>query len=461
MSPPPMLRRRLIRGVQGQVAAHAARVFAQVASVSVLLASWGLHRYGDWVILSALPTWLAFSDIGFTGAATNEMTMAAGRDDHGRAREVFQAVSGLLLVILLGLAAALPLLVLALPMAQLLNLSTLSDTTAGWALVALGLDALFTVYAGLLYGAFASSGRYGEGSMLMAMTMLGEFGALALAALLGADPALAAVAMCAAQAAGTGVMYVLMRRRVPWLWAGRPRVRRAVLEPLLPAAVAAGAIPAALAVNIQGTVLLVGLSLGPASAAIFSTLRTMSRAVIQVVASVAAIVTPEISRAYAAGNSALLRTIHRRSCQIALWLALVLVAGLGVAGRPVLHLWTSGTIKPDAALLALFLAATVVDALWYTSLAVLYATNRHQRAAVAFTLVSLISLPVAYVSTKAWGLHGVALTLLAADLIMLVPVLRQSLPAAHDRLADWLSDVLVPPVWLGALGRGRARSRPA
>lgn len=457
MSRLPTLRERLLRGAQAQVVAHAARVVAQVASVSVLIASWGLQRYGDWLLLSAIPTYLAFSDVGFTGAATNEMTMAAGRGDHERARVVFQAVSTALIAVLALLAIALPLIALLVPLAHLFNLSAMSEPAAGGTFVALGFDALLTVYAGLLYGGFASGGYYGEGALLMALTMLAEFGTLAVIALTGGDAPLGATGMVLAQLAGTVAMYVWMRRRVPWLRLGRPAGMRAVLRPLLSPALAAGALPGALAVNIQGMVLVIGLGGSPGAAAVFATLRTMSRAVIQVVSSVQSVVAPEISRSFAAGDAALLRTIHRRGCQIAVWMSAAMVAGLAMLGGPILHIWTSGKVATSGLLLYLFLTATVIDSLWYTSLAVLYATNRHQRVAVYYTLASLLSLPLAYGLLVVWGLDGAAFSLLGLELFMLFPVLRQSLPAAHDRLRDWLYVVVRPPLTPAMLARLRSR----
>jgi O-antigen/teichoic acid export membrane protein len=449
----PTRRQRVISGARGQLATHAVRVIAQVASVSVLIASWGLHRYGDWLILSAAPTYLAFSDIGFTGAATNDMTMAAGRGDHARARVVFVAVSRAMLVVLVVLAIVLPVAAAVLPLRQILNLGTVSNATAGWTVTALGFDALVTVYSGLLYGGFAAAGRYGDGALLMALTMLGEFGALAVVALLGGGPAAGATAMLAAEIVGTVVMFGLLRRSVPWLRGGSATRSRAVLRELLRPALAAGAIPGALMLNIQGMVLIIGLTLGPASVAVFATLRTVSRAVIQVIASVAAIAGPEISRAFAAGEPDELRVLHRRSCQVALWSTVALVVLLGFAGGPLLHVWTSGKVGPSGMLLDLILASTVVDALWYTSLTVLYATNRHARAAAYYTVVSIFSLPLAALLMRPWGLDGAAASLLIADAVMLVPVLRQALPAAHDGLGQWLGAIVRPPRWVLAGGR--------
>jgi O-antigen/teichoic acid export membrane protein len=134
-----------------------------------------------------------------------------------------------------------------------------------------------------------------------------------------------------------------------------------------------------------------------------------------------------------------------------------MVAGLAVLGAPILHVWTSGKVDTSGLLLYLFLAATVIDALWYTSLAVLYATNRHQRVAVYYSLASVLSLPLAYLLFKAWGLEGAALSLLLLEVFMLFPVLHQSLPAAHDRARAWLGVILQPPLTPAMLARLRAR----
>jgi O-antigen/teichoic acid export membrane protein len=173
----------------------------------------------------------------------------------------------------------------------------------------------------------------------------------------------------------------------------------------------------------------------------------MSRAVIQLVSSVQSVVIPEIGRAFAAGEARLLRTLHRQGCQVAFWLSLSMVALLALFAGPVLHVWTSGKVGRSGLLLYLFLVATVVDSLWYTSLAVLYATNRHQRVAVYYMVTSLLSLPLAYALLEIWGLSGAAVALLAAEVFMLFPVLHQSLPAAQDGLRTWLRAVVRPPRW--------------
>jgi O-antigen/teichoic acid export membrane protein len=455
------LRRRLLRGAQAQLFQHVVRVVIQLGTVSVLVTSWGLHRYGDWVILSAIPIYLAFSDIGFTGAAMNEMMMAVGRRDHHVALEVFRSVSLVLTVLFAALALILPVIVVVVPVSTVLNLSTLSNGQAGWIVTVLGVDSLLTTYAGLFYGGFAAVGRYGEGGMIATAILLAEFSALAGVALAGGSPVPSATAMFVAQLIGTVGMYFAMRRRAPWLSFGKPDRIRPNLKRLFTPALASGAFPGALILNIQVMVLVIGLALGPASAAVFSTLRTLSRGVVQIMSSIFAVVTPEISRAFGERDLDFLRVVHRRACQLAIWLGAILVVAVALLGGPIMHVWTSGRIGTGGLLIYILLAGAAVDSVWYSSFGMLYATNRHQRVVLYFSVASILCLPVAYGLIQAWGLDGAACALLGVEVSMLFPVLRRALPIAHDSARSWASFVLRPPISRGVLLRLRRQGGEA
>ncbi|MGI8557691.1 MAG: lipopolysaccharide biosynthesis protein [Solirubrobacteraceae bacterium] len=447
----------MTRGAQAQAFGHIVRVVIQLAGVPIFISVWGLHLYGEWLILTAVPSYLAFSDIGFVSAAGNEMIMSIGRNDREHALSIFQAVSLVVAAVVMGLLILLPAAASVAPLTTWLKLTVIHESAAGWIVLALSLDAMLALFASLLYGGYACEGRYGEGAFAIAAISLVEFAALALAVILGGGPGLAAGAMFAGRAVGTLAMLVGLRRHAPWLRFGVPHRPRSVLRGLLSPALAAGAFPVGFALNLQGMVILVGTVAGPANAAIFSTLRTVSRAVTQVLASVSSVVSPEVSKAFGEGDLALVRMIHRRGCQVAVWLAGSAVLVLGIFGGPILLFWTSGKVGSEGALLYLFLMTAAVDAFWYTSFAILFATNRHQRVAVHYVLANVLSLPVAFALLKLWGLSGAASALVLLELYMLFVVLRQALPAAGDSVLGLAAFIRVPPVYL--LGR-LARLRP-
>ena len=97
----------------------------------------------------------------------------------------------------------------------------------------------------------------------------------------------------------------------------------------------------------------------------------------------------------------------------------------------------------------LLLAGVLVNGIWYTALMVPYATNRHGRIAVSYTLIyGAAALGLAYLGAIALGLIGVALALLLAEIVMAVIVLRASLTMVDMSMSKWVKAVLPPPRWI-------------
>src|ERR1700720_4111593 len=63
----------------------------QLGSVPILLHVWGVARYGDWLLLSAIPSYLTLTDLGFGDASGSEMSMRVAANDRKRALETFQS----------------------------------------------------------------------------------------------------------------------------------------------------------------------------------------------------------------------------------------------------------------------------------------------------------------------------------------------------------------------------------
>jgi O-antigen/teichoic acid export membrane protein len=445
MTAGPNRRERLIRGAQGQLASHVARVIVQVGTVSALTAAWGLDLYGDWLILAAIPVWITFSETGLFAAASNDMIMRVARDDKEGALEVFRATSVCIAVLTVGVAILLVAFATLAPLVTLFNLSTMNESSASWVLITLGMSSWVASYANVLYGGFASAGRQGEGAFLSAAVLVAEFSALGGVAIAGGSVALASSAMLLTQIGATTAMYRLMRRRAPWLSLGRATAARKTMRALLSPTLASAAFPAAFALNVQGMVILVGIVLGPASAAVFSILRTMSRIVIQLLASIFAVVSPELSRAFAESDADTLRKLNRQACQAAVWLAAPVILILAVFGGDIVHVWTAGKVDTGGLLLYLFLAIAAIDSLWFTNLAVVFARNEHQRLAIYYIVASALNFPIALILLNVWGIDGGAASLVLVELFMLVVVLREALPAAHDTLGGWLGALIRPP----------------
>src|ERR1700684_3071529 len=86
------LKRRLIAGFGANTFSRLSITLTQIFSVPVFLSHWGVHLYGEWILLNAIPSYLGLSDVGFGSVAGNEMTMLAAAKNFEQALVVFQSV---------------------------------------------------------------------------------------------------------------------------------------------------------------------------------------------------------------------------------------------------------------------------------------------------------------------------------------------------------------------------------
>jgi O-antigen/teichoic acid export membrane protein len=436
-------------------------VVVQVVGVAAFLHFWGVGLYGEWLVLFAVPSYLSMSDVGFTSAIANEMIMLTARNHRGQAGSLFQTGSSLLLRLSLVLPVLVVVVAVVAPTGDLLNLDIIGESSLALILFLFTIEVLLTLLGDLLYAGFACEGHYGTGTIGLSMSMLLEFVGILTVLILGGGAVAAAAAMVIGRLFGVVGMRVRLKQLVPWLKLKPNRQPFREARHLIGPALASGAFPLGYALNLEGMVLAVSAALGPVSVAVFSTTRTLTRFGMQLLRVIWSVTTPEISAAYGARNEALLRLIHRRSCQVSAWIAGAFVLGMAVFAGPVLNVWTAGEIPLDRELLYLLLAVVFVNSLWYVSLSVLFATNRHERVAVDYVIGSMLSLPLAYVLITPFGLSGAAIALLALEIFMTAAVVPRTVSSAGDRLSKFVQAISEPPVFI--LRRGPAallRRRP-
>ena len=75
----------------------AAQTLVQLAMVPVLANAWGLPVYGQWLLLSTVPQFLAASDFGFGQSAGNRLIGEVAQGDTDAARTTFQTALALVL----------------------------------------------------------------------------------------------------------------------------------------------------------------------------------------------------------------------------------------------------------------------------------------------------------------------------------------------------------------------------
>lgn len=456
-------KRRLGLGFVSSLISKMASSVIQLVQVPFFLHFWSLPVFGDWIIVNSIPSYLGFSNIGFGNAAGNEMTMAEAVGDREKSLRVFQSCWWLIVaamsVVGLLVAGAITLV----PLAKLLNIKNISDHDARWMVAYLGFAVLLGQLEQLLQSVYRCVGRYPYGSFIKSCMSLGAFASMLVPVGLGFGPRTTAMVFAIANVAGTLLLGIMVRRDIPWIRFGWQHASFAEIKRLAPSAFAFMGFPIGNAINLQGTIQAVSYALGPVAVVIFSTARTVSRVALQMVQMINGTFEPEFSRSFAQNNAALIRTLHRRACQMALIIAFTIVFLMMLGGPFFLNHWTQGKVPPSRELLSMLLTVVILYSLWSTSSGIMYATNQHQKLAAVYLGATGITVVVTFFAARYFGLIGAAASLLVSEALMNVYVLPSSLRIAHDTFPAFLRSLLdVPPAlhpW--ALLRRLKRTRPA
>ena len=459
-------RRRLALGFISNWISKLASTVVQLVQVPVFFHFWGTSLYGEWMIVSAIPSYLSFSNIGFGSVAGNEMTMLVSRGDRDAALSVFQSCWWLIACICGFVGLLLGPVLYFLPVSHYLRIHSISPIDTKWIIFYLGLSVLLGQLEQLLQSAYTCIGRYPYGSFIKSVMSLVAFAAMVIPVALGHGPRTTALVFALANAVGTIVLCLMVRHDIPWLEFGWRHARFSEIRRLAAPAIAFMGFPIGNALNLQGTLLAVGYALGPVSVAIFSTARTVSRVALQMVQMVNATFSPELSIAFGSRNEELTRTLHRRSCQMALLIAAFVVIGMMSVGPWFLSHWTGGHVPPSRGLLSLLLLVVVFYALWSTSSTLPFATNQHQRLAAWYIAATGITCVLCFFFARHYGLYGAAASLLLSELVMNLYVLPNSLRISNDTLPAFLASMmhypsaLRPKNLLRRISRSIGRSKP-
>jgi O-antigen/teichoic acid export membrane protein len=437
--------RRLVLSFLSSSVGRLSSTLIQLIQLPVFLHYWSVPLYGDWLIVTGVPTYLSFSTTGFGSVAGNEMTMMVARDDRESALRVFQSCWWFIVLLCSAIVLLLSAALYYLPPARLLRIGNISETDTKWIIFYLGVSVLLGQLEQLLQSAYRSIGRYPYGSFMKSVLSLAAFAFTLVSVATGHGPRTTALAYAGANIAGTVLLCIMVKRDIPWIRFGWGHASRGEVRALVRPAIAFMGFPIGNALNLSGTQLAVNYALGPTSVVIYSAARTVSRGALQMVQLVSGTFEAELCLAFGARNIELTRTLHRRACQFAILVAVVLVAGVMTVGPWFLTHWSRGHVPPSRGLLGILLFVVIFFAMWSTSATLMTSTNQHQRMAAIYVTATAVTCVICYLLALWKGLYGAAAGLLISEIAMNLYVLPASLRIAHDTLPGFLASLLTYP----------------
>lgn len=384
--------------------------------VPFMIRAWGLSEYGEWLILTAIPTYIMLSpDLGLAGAVVNQMTISTARGDRREAICLYRTswlcltAMGLLFVLGGGLVAHWV-------NWKHIGVSQLFPEAA--AIIALACVPIFLdqqVY--LTFGVYRSA-RQNPRSQLIWSVASAFYLIVGVAALmLKGGPIQYLVAIIAARAVFLGVFLIDARKIMPDFSLGLSGVSLREIRPYIVPGLGHAGMPLVYALQKEGLLLVIGAILGPVSVAIFQTTRTAVNGAKSLMTWTSNAVLFEIPALVGENRMSAVRRLLVLNAQGALLIVLSWSLMLGIFGESIFHLWLhhEGVFSES---LTLIMAASILPfALGNSFWVILLATNKIHYAVALLIPGAALSLGIAAVGAVLYGLNGAAMGMVSFETI--------------------------------------------
>ncbi|GAB3891016.1 hypothetical protein GCM10028803_02400 [Larkinella knui] len=429
------------------------QILIQLVSVPLLIQYWGLTYYGEWLLLFTIPSYLSVSDAGLASALSNELLIGVSKKEYAKTARLLG--NGITAIIgFSGIGAAV--LALGLQLTDFtfwLKINHIDQSEAWLTLAFLMVYVMLALQQELLSTVPRAEGDNASGRIWITLTRLIEFGVVVAVVSQGGKAGTVALTYAVIRAISWTAMFWRYRHRYPWVSHAKIGFfPLAEIRHLLSPSLAFFGFSLANSIVLQGSTLLIGAFMTPVQVVVYTTLRTLTNFIRQIINVLTSAIWPELTRALVAHDFSTAIVLHRRVCQIAFWAALFFLITLEITGGPILLVWTKGAVTPEQPLFTVLLLTALPYSLWNTSATTAISVNRHQAIAFAFVLSSLGALLAATWLIPRYGLAGMAIGLLVGDCFMLFRVFQNSLGILpEERIGKFVPAIVTDFAWLSQL----------
>lgn len=420
-------------------------LFFQIILVPVFIIYWGIDLYGEWLVLIAVTSYFAMTDIGLSTVTSNEFSISYAKDNFYRCNVLFNNNLFFTIFVFIVLIFLLIILLQSVNLSKLLNLHKIPESIAEIGLILLIFQVFFGMLGNLMNSIYRATQHYARAIMINNGILITENLILLAGVVLKFPLDLIFIVYVLPRMVGLFIKYFDSKKYYQ-IGIGMGYLDKVEFKRILIPSLAFLSFPIGNSIILQGFTLLINFMLGSAAVVFFNTTRTLVNIIKTGLGLINNSVWPELSLAYGREDYESMKKLHRYSVGASFYLSLFFLIILLLIGKPVYLFWTDSKLGFDWLLFFTFLLTLVFNTIWFTSSVVLAATNKHQRYSIIYLLSTLIALCIAYFIIKMTGqISLLPLSLLIIDILLSVVIVKQSLEIVDDGFHEFIKLVISVP----------------
>ncbi|MBE8719323.1 hypothetical protein C4F40_01085 [Sphingobacterium sp. Ka21] len=368
----------------------------QIAMVPFLILIWGVEKYADWILITALSSFFTMSNMGLNQATNNEFVLKYQQKDVAACSKL---LSNSLFFILLMCSICLSLssiISFFFGFKNILNTTVFDGTETNVLFILLLLNIFLKMYGGVYNGIYRVQSYSHLSAMIDNVVQLSGIFILFFGIWLQINVILIMIAYNI-----PAFLAILYRHYHSQKWFkfsfSFQELDWSVFKSLIRPSIAFMLVPLGLAVSNQGLVFVVNALFGSTILVAFTTTRTLVNFLRSLINVFGNSVYPEISNSYSRKDTNTMNKVYYRSLIITFLVSIIAVIVLMFAGKPIYLEWTKHALVFHEVFFKGMLLVLFISCSWNLSSTVLLATNNHFSFTVVFLVTQILGVGFVYI----------------------------------------------------------------
>jgi O-antigen/teichoic acid export membrane protein len=411
--------KRLFQGIGANFLGQLINIVSRIVLVPLFLLAWGADIYGEWLLLSSMVAYLSLTEMGAQLYIVNRMTQAYAQRDNDQFCKILHTGLALFLIIPITVFVIFFALIVFFNPASLLHITQTGQGTVVLVLAILAFQIVISLPQSVLLRVYFAVEMLPRGVMLINLMQLMSL--IFLAGGLWRRWGMVPIAILQLIPYGLTAALALfdLNRKFPQFKILSLREADfsfglSFIKPSLHFFL----IQLGQAFSLQGTVLVVGMVMGPLQVVLFSTMRTMVNLIRSFLDQLSHAAWPEMTRLDAQEDMDKFLALFRVILRSTLVASILFITLFHFYGGYIYHFWLRKTVPFEQPVMDLFLIYMAQFIFWLTCSHPLQAINRHHTLAKVLFISSILTIGLAYLGGRHLGLPGIVLGMIIGDLVL-------------------------------------------
>jgi O-antigen/teichoic acid export membrane protein len=400
--------------------------FNQIAMVPIFIKFWGVERFGDWILITALSSVFTMTNLGINQATNNEFVI---KYQHKKLKACNKLlINSFIFISIISLISIFIAIITAyfFSFKDILFTKTFNDFQTNVLFILLLFNIFIKMYSGVYNGIYRVISKAHVSAMIENIIRLFEIIVLLVGVILDIDIIVIITLYNIPSLLGIIFKHYETKKYFKINFCSKD-VDLNVFKSIIRPSMGFMLIPMGLALSNQGMIFVISGLLGSTILVIFSTTRTIVNFLKSALDLLGNSIHPEISVAYGRNDTGLIQKIFYRALIVNLLTGVIIVLLLVFFGKFIYLFLTNYSIHFNDYFFFGMIAVLVVTSISKIFSVLLLATNRHSNFAIFYLITQMLGVLFSYLSIKLifTNISAIPIVLFFTESILLVITIKE------------------------------------